>query len=61
VEFIIKLEEIIELLTVNRNTLLMQVLLQQVTLVVVDKRCGTARHRAFNGLANKAAVTDLRK
>ena len=61
VEFIIELEEIVELLTVDRYTLLMQVLLQQVTLVVVDKRCGTARHRAFNGLANETAVTHLRK
>ena len=61
VEFIIKLEEIIQLLTVNRNPLLMQVLLQQVTLLVVDERCGTPRHRAFNGLANKTAVAHLRE
>ena len=61
VEFIVKLEEIIELLTVNRNTLLVQVLLQLVTLVVVDKRCGAARHRAFNGLANETAVAYLRE
>ena len=60
-EIIIELEEIVELLTVDRYTLLMQVLLQQVTLVIIDKRCRPAGDRAFNGLANETAVTHLRK
>ena len=60
-EIIKKQEEIIELFTVYRNALLVQILLQQITLVVVDKRCGAARHRAFNGLANETAVAYLRE
>lgn len=39
----------------------MQVLLQQVTLVIVDKRRGATHHGALNGTANKTAVPYLRK
>ncbi|AEW73458.1 hypothetical protein EcWSU1_02021 [Enterobacter ludwigii] len=59
VKLVIKLEEVVELFAVNRNTLLMQVLLQQVALVVINQGCGTARHRALNGLTDKTAVTHL--
>jgi Nitrate/nitrite transporter len=61
VKLVIELEKVIQLFTVNRNTLLMQVLLQLITLVVIDKRCGAARDGTFNGLTDKTTITNLRK
>ena len=61
VKLIIELKEVVKLFAVDGNTLLMQVLLQPVTLVVIHQRGRTPGHRALNGLTDKTAVTDLRK
>ena len=60
-KLIIELKEVVKLFAVDGNTLLMQVLLQPVTLVVIHQRGRTPGHRALNGLTDKTAVTDLRK
>lgn len=59
VKLIVKLEEIIKLLVVDSNSLLVQVLLQLITLAIGDQRRGPAGDGALNRLTHKAAVADL--
>src|SRR5690606_412257 len=61
VKLIIKLEKVVQLLTVDGDALLMKILFQQVTLVVINQRGGAAYHCALNRLTDKTAVPHLRK
>ena len=60
-KLIIKLEEIINLFSVNCDALLMQILFKLIALLIADQRCGTAYHGTFNCLASKTAVLHLRQ
>jgi hypothetical protein len=61
VKFIIQLEEIIQLLALDGGALLIKILLQLITLAIVDHPGGAASHRALNGLADEAAIAHLRQ
>ena len=60
-KLIIKLEEIIDLFSVNCYALLMQILFKLIALLVVDQRCGAAYHGTFNRLADKTTILHLRQ
>ncbi|QZE47036.1 hypothetical protein Cf24236_2281 [Citrobacter farmeri] len=61
VKIVIQFEEIIQLFAFNGNPLLIEILLKLIALTVGDLGCGPARHRTFDSLTNKAAVSYLRE